>query len=60
MNASEGTFEVANGETASGLALRLLGSDASLLFAVNDEVVTRDYVLSEGDQLAFIPPMAGG
>lgn len=60
MNCSESTYEILPGETASGIARRLFGSDRSLLFAVNDELVERDYQLRDGDCLAFIPPMAGG
>lgn len=60
VNKSEETIEAAAGETPSDLARRLIGSDATLLFAVNDELVAKDYTLSEGDLLAFIPPMAGG
>lgn len=60
MNRSEDTIEVAPGATAASLARQLIGSDATLLFAVNDELVSRDYELDDDDQLAFIPPMAGG
>lgn len=60
MNRSEDTIEVASGATAASLARQLIGSDATLLFAVNDELVSRDYELDDDDQLAFIPPMAGG
>lgn len=60
MARSEDLIDVAPGETPSSLAKQLLGSDATLLFAVNDELVAWDHELAEGDQLAFIPPMAGG
>ena len=60
MSRSEETIDVPPGETPSSLARRIIGSDASLLFAVNDELVESEYQLAEGDQLAFIPPMAGG
>jgi molybdopterin converting factor small subunit len=60
MNRAEGTYEFEGGETPSDMALRLFGSDRSLLFAVNDELVEKDYQLQDGDCLAFIPPMAGG
>ena len=29
-------------------------------FAVNDDFVGEDYRLKEGDQLAILPPVAGG
>jgi molybdopterin converting factor small subunit len=28
--------------------------------AVNDEFVTQDYALVDGDSIVFLPPMAGG
>jgi molybdopterin converting factor subunit 1 len=30
------------------------------MVAVNEEYVAADQILSEGDELAFIPPVAGG
>lgn len=36
-----------------------LGEDA-VRFAVNDRLVERDLVLSDGDELVFIPPVSGG
>lgn len=60
MAKSEDIIEVSAGETPSSMARRLIGSDATLLFAVNDELVAKDHALADGDQLAFIPPMAGG
>lgn len=32
----------------------------SILIAVNQTVVERSYALSEGDEVAFFPPMTGG
>lgn len=32
----------------------------SVTFAVNQEYVDRDHVLSEGDEVAVIPPVSGG
>ena len=58
---SEAVVEICEGETVASLAQRLAGSPAfPLLFAVNQEYVARDYVLKEGDEVAFIPPVAGG
>jgi len=48
------------GDTPLTVAERVLGSARSLLFAVNDDLVSADHVLQPGDRLAFIPPMAGG
>jgi len=59
--------EVKEGETVLTLARKVLGSilgdlpwQASLLFAVNHEFAPRDYILKEGDEVALIPPVAGG
>jgi len=60
MGKSHDSCELVPGDTPSIVARRVLGSDRSLLFAVNDELVPADYALADGDQLAFIPPMAGG
>ena len=32
----------------------------SLMVGVNQEYVTRDTVLKDGDEVAFIPPVSGG
>lgn len=32
----------------------------TVLYAVNQERVTRDFVVHDGDEVAFMPPMAGG
>ncbi len=47
-------------ETAKDIAQRLVGRTDCLVYAVNDEVVSSDYRLKDGDTLALIPPMAGG
>ena len=60
MRQSEAEFEVASGVTVSELALQLFGSDRALLFAVNHDYVTRDYPIKAGDEIAFVPPVAGG
>lgn len=42
-------------------ALYSLGlSPAAFRVAVNDEFVTWDHALSDGDNVAFLPPMSGG
>ena len=38
----------------------LAGMKASLKFAVNQEFVEMDQSLSDGDELAVIPPVSGG
>ncbi len=67
MKQSEGDYEVTVGETVSHLARRLLEPvmenellNRSLLFAVNNSYVDSEYRLQEGDEVAFIPPVAGG
>lgn len=61
MRRSEAEVEVEPGETVSSLVRRLVGPmENSLLFAVNHEYVPRDHPLKEGDEVAFIPPVAGG
>lgn len=39
---------------------KLAEMERSLLFAVNEEYVTRSHTLSEGDQIAILPPVSGG
>jgi molybdopterin converting factor subunit 1 len=36
------------------------GLDGSLMYAVNAEYVTAEHPLSDGDELALIPPVSGG
>ncbi len=38
----------------------LAGLEGSLVFAINREYVTPDHRLTEGDELALIPPVSGG
>lgn len=38
----------------------VVGVTKNLLVAVNQTVVERSYVLSDGDEVAFFPPMTGG
>lgn len=61
------TIEVADGETAGGLLESLRRSsewgalaDLPLSLAVNEETVTDDYLLHNGDRVAFLPPVSGG
>lgn len=63
----EGEFEISEGETVLDLACRILSPVfdqavffRSLLYAVNNEYVSRDYRLKAGDELVLIPPVAGG
>ena len=61
------TKEVAAASTA-GEVLDLIGREApavarllpALMIMVNQEYASRDQVLSEGDELALIPPVSGG
>ena len=34
--------------------------DESILAAVNHDYVERDHALSDGDEVAFFPPVTGG
>lgn len=38
----------------------LAGAGLKLLYAVNSEYVSPDHRLSDGDEIAFIPPVSGG
>lgn len=61
MRCREMTCDIKNGETVGELADRiLLGFDTPLCFAVNCAYVPREYRLQAGDEVAFIPPVAGG
>lgn len=39
---------------------KVLNDDSKVLVAVNQTVVDRDHGLSNGDEIAFFPPMTGG
>ncbi len=63
---SNETLSIERGETASRTFLTLaekygfpLGL-SDIRVAVNDEFTTTDHPLNEGDQVVFIPPVAGG
>jgi molybdopterin converting factor subunit 1 len=60
-------LELPDGTTARGAFETLLGSRpdfsrllASTMFAVNREYVGGDHLLHAGDELVFLPPLAGG
>jgi len=38
----------------------MIEATPSILVAVNQTVVNRSYTLSDGDEVAFFPPMTGG
>jgi molybdopterin converting factor subunit 1 len=59
--------EIRKGATLKELILHVLESPAlmpfrkvPLMFAVNAETVAEDYVLSDGDEVAVLPPTSGG
>ena len=59
------TVEVAAGTTARGMLEKLGQQHPALLrvpvaFAVNRDYARADSVLSDGDEVAFIPPISGG
>ncbi|MGH7442862.1 MAG: MoaD/ThiS family protein [bacterium] len=58
-------FDLAEGSRVTDLARAAcghLGADwtACLAFAVNDELVTGEVALKEGDEVALLPPVCGG
>jgi molybdopterin converting factor small subunit len=63
MNARQMALDVPEGSTVADVFRRFqdrLGAGVSFAFAVNDEWAAPDTVLSPGDVLAVIPPVAGG
>lgn len=64
---SEMVMELPRGTTAQEI-LKILCGDAeeakkmsrSILFAINEEYVPTQTEIQEGDEIALIPPMAGG
>ena len=58
----ERTLELAGGSTTADVwqALDLGDEPEGLLYAVNREYAPRDRALSEGDEVALIPPVSGG
>ena len=63
---SETEWEVPEGTRAADVWQRLRGDFAKLaaapqpMTAVNESYVRPEAVLSDGDEVAFIPPVAGG
>ena len=64
---SEALRELSDGSTVNDLwqALqkdypKLAVPGFRLLYAVNQEYVTPDYVLKDSDEVVFIPPVSGG
>ncbi len=58
---------LANGSTVADLIAelalahkRFIEMAPSLMVSVNQEYMSRDTVLNEGDEVAFIPPVSGG
>ena len=65
--AGSAELDLPNGSRASDVWARLLDRHAELagytkppMVAVNEEYVRPEHVLHDGDELAFIPPVAGG
>ncbi len=64
---SKETIELANGSTV-GQALdlvlapspRLLNAQSAMMVMVNQTYQPRDHVLTDGDEVAIIPPVSGG
>ena len=64
---AERELAVADGTTARHVWEEMRAGDPRLaaylqppLIAINEEYATADQLLREGDELAFIPPVAGG
>lgn len=67
MKRDEAEWEMGEGETVSQMAHRMLAHvfgeghlETCLMFAVGDEYVSPDYRPRAGDEIALIPPVAGG
>ncbi len=63
---SEFTIDVSDGTTVASLFQQVVGEKAeaglrrATMFAVNESYATSDTVLTNGDRVAFIPPVSGG
>lgn len=64
---AELTREIAQGATIQSVWRELAGEypalreyERSISSAVNADYARMDYVLSEGDEVAFLPPVSGG
>jgi molybdopterin converting factor subunit 1 len=63
---SELQRDIAEGTTIADLFRQVAGDkadprlQAATLFALNESYVPADTVVSDGDRVAFIPPVAGG
>lgn len=67
MKKGEAAYEASCGETVAEVGRRILGPvlgeisfGGFLRFAVNGEYVLEDRIVQDGDEIAFIPPVAGG
>ncbi|MCP5464660.1 MAG: MoaD/ThiS family protein [Deltaproteobacteria bacterium] len=65
---SEITLEIPNSLSVGSLFTNLMKDYQSLgekwqnhiLYAVNHTQVKRDFIVTDGDEVAFMPPMSGG
>lgn len=61
---SEETVQIDPGTSVAALYARMFpptdGRVLPVMFAVNQQYVTADHPLVEGDEVAFIPPLGGG
>ena len=67
LQSPEQKIEIPDGATVGEVATRILSRQGSsvplkeaMCFAVNCNYVSPEYVLHDGDEVAFIPPVAGG
>lgn len=67
MKSSGEECAIQEGETVRDLARRLFRDiceerflQNSLMYGVNNSYVPADYSIQDGDEIAFIPPVAGG
>jgi len=68
MNQSEYSFDIKNSLSAIDLFNRVFSDHPNIikaykdstLFAVNQEHSNKETLINDGDEVAFMPPMAGG